>query len=421
MPCSDWRQRLRNASFRGARFWVDQDQFEGGRRTVVHEFPHKEHPYLEDLGQQARRYQVTAYTVGDSADSEARALMAACTARGSASLVLPIFGSLRAACLEISTDRSKDRQGYVAFKLTFVEEGSGPGPFAIAALARQVEVRAASIAAPLAAAFCASFQGLDVPDFVHRAAADLVREFAVDLDVTRSRTAIADGQAGSALRRDVQALYDDAPALVRQGAIGNRIEQTVFVAQQVTMDDTGLATRSFRILTDLRTGAAPIDAARALGALAEFETSEPDVPLVTLNRRREAANRESLLALFRRSALVQWAVAVTQRPYESRRDAIAARARVAERFEAELNRIGAADQFEVYHEMSRVMGDTVAYLSSLTADLAPVIAIDAMRSLPAVYWAARLYDDATRGQELWRRNGVKHPTFMPPEFEALAA
>lgn len=421
MACSDWRQRLRRASFRGASFWVDQDSFQGGRRVVIHEFPHKEKPYLEDLGQQARRYQVTAYTVGDRADSQALALISACTAPRSAGLVLPIFGSLRAACLDVSTDRSKDRHGFVAFKLTFVEEGSGPGPFSVPALGRLVEVAASQMLSPIEAAFRSSFEGLNVPEFVAVSASNTLAEFAAVLDDERARTPIADMDQAAALRRDVQLLHDDAIDLVRQGELGHRFGPTSFIAQESTVADTGIASRVFGLLQTLRVGTEAIDAAPALAILADFETSDAPVPLTTLNRKREAQNRETLLSLFRRSALVQWAVAVTQRDFDNRRQAINARAQVAERFEAELAKIEEADQFEVYIEMSRVMGLTVDYLSKLMADLAPIMVVEAQRSLPAIYWASRLYGDASRGEEISRRNEVKHPTFMPAQFEALSA
>ena len=50
-----WKMRLRAASFRGVPFGVTADESEGGRRTVTHEFPQRETPYVEDLGGAPRR------------------------------------------------------------------------------------------------------------------------------------------------------------------------------------------------------------------------------------------------------------------------------------------------------------------------------------------------------------------------------
>jgi prophage DNA circulation protein len=39
--------------------------------------------------------------------------------------------------------------------------------------------------------------------------------------------------------------------------------------------------------------------------------------------------------------------------------------------------------------------------------------------MPSLYWAWRLYKAPERGTELAARNRVAHPSFIPPEFEAL--
>ncbi|TNY06237.1 DNA circularization protein, partial [Escherichia coli] len=45
---------LRPASFRGVGFFVASDQGEYGRRGPVHEYPNRDNPYFEDLGEKAR-------------------------------------------------------------------------------------------------------------------------------------------------------------------------------------------------------------------------------------------------------------------------------------------------------------------------------------------------------------------------------
>jgi DNA circularisation protein N-terminus len=58
-----WRARLREASFKGAAFHVEQQGRVSGRRTVVHEYPKRDDPYAEDLGRHAVRYQITGYVI----------------------------------------------------------------------------------------------------------------------------------------------------------------------------------------------------------------------------------------------------------------------------------------------------------------------------------------------------------------------
>jgi len=62
----------------------------------------------------------------------------------------------------------------------------------------------------------------------------------------------------------------------------------------------------------------------------------------------------------------------------------------------------------------------VQYLTQLMANLAPVVTISSPQSMPALWWAWRLYQDPTRAVDLVLRNNVVHPSFMPLSFEALA-
>jgi hypothetical protein len=58
-----WRLRLKQASFKGAPFYVEQQGRFGGRRVVQHEYPKREYPYAEDMGRQSMRYQMQGYVL----------------------------------------------------------------------------------------------------------------------------------------------------------------------------------------------------------------------------------------------------------------------------------------------------------------------------------------------------------------------
>ncbi|HFJ2043202.1 TPA: DNA circularization N-terminal domain-containing protein, partial [Salmonella enterica] len=61
---SGWRERLRDASFRGVPFSVEDDESAFGRRVQVHEYPNRDKPWTEDLGRATRRLTINAYLVG---------------------------------------------------------------------------------------------------------------------------------------------------------------------------------------------------------------------------------------------------------------------------------------------------------------------------------------------------------------------
>ncbi|WP_166802241.1 DNA circularization N-terminal domain-containing protein [Microvirga pakistanensis] len=85
-------QRRVVPSFKGIPFWVEQDGEEGRRRLPIHEFPMRNDPFIEDLGEADRQYDVTAYLVGDLSSPEASGLVAQLASRGPGLLVLPTYG-----------------------------------------------------------------------------------------------------------------------------------------------------------------------------------------------------------------------------------------------------------------------------------------------------------------------------------------
>ncbi len=119
----DWARTLRKASFRGVRFWVEQNEAEGGRRVAVHNIAGGEIPVTEDLGRLATGLRVQAYVASDAADAEMWALQGVCSAPGPAMLTLPMMPAALVRCLGCTPRRERDRAGYVAFDLVFVEAG----------------------------------------------------------------------------------------------------------------------------------------------------------------------------------------------------------------------------------------------------------------------------------------------------------
>lgn len=118
-----WERAFRRASFRGARFWVDQDGPDVGRRVAVHEVSGGETPVTEDMGRLATEYRITAYVASDLADVEGIALELVCGAPGPSILILPMDPPLMVRCLGCRRNRVKDHNGHIGYDLTFVEAG----------------------------------------------------------------------------------------------------------------------------------------------------------------------------------------------------------------------------------------------------------------------------------------------------------
>jgi prophage DNA circulation protein len=124
-PKAVWRQRLRPASFGGARFHVEQQSRTSGMRTVVHEYPKRNDPFSEIMGKHAVRYQVTGYCIGPNYHLEKEQLVAILERPEAARLIDPYMPTqtLMCVCERYSVTETRERGGYCTFEMSFVESG----------------------------------------------------------------------------------------------------------------------------------------------------------------------------------------------------------------------------------------------------------------------------------------------------------
>ena len=128
-----WRDRLLDASFRGAPFRVESHSAEAaGRRAAVHEYPGRDVPYAEDLGRRASEHRIQGYVLGPDYDRARDRLVAACAAPGPGRLVHPYLGELDALCTGCTVSERSGEGGVARVTLTLVEAGEARYPAATA-------------------------------------------------------------------------------------------------------------------------------------------------------------------------------------------------------------------------------------------------------------------------------------------------
>jgi prophage DNA circulation protein len=127
-----WREELRRvsfggklligASFRGLPFFVDSSERAGGRRLVVHEFPLRDAPFVEDLGRKARTFRVEGYVIGDDYLAQRDSLLTALEdVSGPGELIHPHHGALRASCVGVAVRETRAEGGLATFAIEFAE------------------------------------------------------------------------------------------------------------------------------------------------------------------------------------------------------------------------------------------------------------------------------------------------------------
>ncbi|MBR0871204.1 DNA circularization N-terminal domain-containing protein [Bradyrhizobium tropiciagri] len=414
----NWLKTLWSASYKGTPFFVERDEEEGGRRIVVHQFPMRDDPYLEDLGEDKREFQVVAYVASDAADTQAAALAASCASRGPGNLVLPTHGPIIVRCLSFQRQRDKDKHGYIAFRLDFVREGSAFALATVAALANLIFAAADNLSFVAATAFASSLTFANQPDYVRDAAVTAVETNAAALESIRS-SATVDPAVSLAQKVEIQSIFDAASDVITTPVVGARAYAT----------PAGLAANSPAV--DL--GARIMASARAIGdgippaeAVSTFEnllaSAQVEVPapiFSTPGTIAEASNEATAYRALRVAALAVYGEAIARVTLSDRPAALTLRADVAELFESELLALDAGDT-DLAHALMQMRDAVIKYLSRAVLDLASVLIIEANLSMPSLFWAWKLYQDPTRSTELAARNRVPHPSFMPNDFEALA-
>lgn len=124
-----WKMQLRAASFRGVSFGVTADESEGGRRTVTHEFPQREAPYVEDLGGAPRRFTVQAFVLGSDYMSRRDALESALQQPGPGTLVHPWYGEVQVSqTAPYKVRHSAQDGGMAVFQLFFCRDTEPNSP-----------------------------------------------------------------------------------------------------------------------------------------------------------------------------------------------------------------------------------------------------------------------------------------------------
>lgn len=400
----NWLKTLWAASYKGVPFFVDKDNERGSRRIVEHEFPMRDEPFLEDLGEGVRHYRVTAYCVGNQADTNASSVMSICATRGPGILILPTHGPVLVRCLEFERNRDKDRHGYIGHSLTFSREGASTALVSSAILSNLTFIAVDNLATSIASTFVGNLLATLQPDFVVGAAVNGLLDAVATVETLRATNPV-DVIVSAAQRNELISLYADLPELIADPVSRAEVPERIVAAMRAV---------SAAIEPEVRVSAIE-EILQALPAPAVIVPSAYPTP----RRRDQAINREEADRVLRLAAIAAYCEAVALAPLRDRPAALTLRGNVSEYLEAEIESIDPG-QFDLYRSLQATRDATVNYLSKSILDLAPVRTIDANQSMPSLYWAWRFYKDPNRSTEIVERNRLSHPSFVPPKFEALS-
>lgn len=411
-----WRERLRKASFRNVEFFVDGAEGAFGRRTVLHEYPLRDKPYVEDLGRKARTITLEAYVLATPANGldymPARdALIAALEQAGPGTLVHPYLGELRVSLQGEARLRETTAEGGMArFTLSFVESGEAAFPSGQANTPAIVNQRADAAEIAMADAFALMFSVEGVPEFVAQAATDhLGNAIAVLGDLPKLVPINAEAMAK--FLPDLDVLKNDLPDLVRSGvdlalAVVRMVDSVRSIARS-PLDALGNPLGALR--------RDPVAALKLLRKLFEFGKAGtkfpvPSVPSTTTTRLQQSGNQAATQDLVQQAAVVSAARAAAEMEFQTFDDAAAVRGEIADQLDAQM---AATQSDQLYNALAALRAASVRDITARGANLARVVDYTPSATLPALVVAYDLYEDAGRDAEIVARNRVRHPGFVP--------
>ena len=377
---------LRQASFRGVPFEVDDVEASGGRRVVLHEYPLRDTPYSEDLGRRARDIRVRGYIIqGRMYDyASARAgLLKALEAYGPGELVHPWHGEVRVVVDDYRLRETTEQGGLLELDIRFREAGQLTNPAATTDTAQSVTTAATSVRQALKDSFLLTFapalERLDSLAGVLDEAVGLAMDY---LGLPKSLMAAGLARMQSLLATPA-ALFDALSGLFGD-LLGNGNEGTAVT----TASGTAARTSSRAVIS------ASSDALeRLLGGSAVITSPAGRV----------------LRDMVAQVVVVEAAASTAHTDYTTADDALADRDAVVE----SLDTIEPVAGDSVFRCLAGLRRAVVTDLTTRGAELPRVRSVTLPGTMPALVAAYRIHADAGRADELVARNRIRHPGRVP--------
>lgn len=382
-----WRDQWQTASFRGVKFRFRSASAVLGRRNVVHSYPGRDDPYVEDMGRKAREFTLEAFVLGSDYMAWRDQLEAACEQSGPGELVHPTRGRMLVAVQDCRPTESVDAGGMASYSLSFIEAGGNAFPTVRVDTQAAITVAADDAVAASITDFADKFSIAGMPSFVG------VRALA-------SVNAALDTAYGATLRGFAQinvlpGIYADLSTLQGQAEQWLSLPSTLGekLAAQVAM--IGDLFESEHAYT-------------AGGAVAEF-SGTANSGTGTPAQAQATQNDAAVSQLMQRCGLVVAARAAGAMTYASSNDALVVRDSLVDRLDAAAET--ASD--EVYFALCNLRAVLVRDIGARAADLAQLMQYTPRATTPAIVLAYLLYGDAERADEIVARNRVRHAGFVP--------
>ena len=403
----NWRDRLLPASFRGVGFWIDQAKTPVGRKGQLHEYPQRDLPFFEDLGQQARTHDLTAFIVGADCLEQRDKLLKALEA-GSGELVHPWLGRVQVKVGECDMTHTRQDGGLVTFALKFYPDQPLPFPTATVSTQKVLLSKADTLLGSAVARF----------------------EQAMTL-IKAARIGIAN------LRNSLTGVYEVIkeqlkPLIEQYKQITELVKAVKELPKEVAAEFKGLLGDIKELKAFAKEGYRGViaDVSQQLEAI-----RKADAPKITTGKDTTAA-AQAMADLVQDTLIVKVAQWVASMPVATKPLKLPSTPSLSQQSQQQISRqeVPATDDVQAlqkdlvdalqraknkagpahYQAISDVQDALVAHLKAVASSGVRLVTQSFQESMPALVVAYRQFADATRVTEVIQRNAGTNPLFLPP-------
>jgi prophage DNA circulation protein len=382
-----WRDRYRQASFRGVEFFVESADSTHGRRQAVHEFPDRDVPYTEDLGRKAREWTLDGYLIGDDYDLVRNQLQSACETPGPGQLVHPYRGELTVECAGLTISEKSQDGRMCRVSMVFREAGEQSFPRSVTDSVNAISRAGNSVIGAAQGGFIERFLTDGFPAFVREAAAARVQQLTSFLE-----------NPGYPFGADIQAASDFVYS----------VRDLAADAMDLVLEPSRLVGRITSVLGSIR-GVFGDNSASVLGGMYQEFDDTYIGSTGTPSRRQQGENFEAVGEFVRQVAISEGAKAAVVTEYPSYQEAVTARDTLLDAIDEESERTTNDD---AYVAINGLRTEVVRGIPDQAERLPQLLDYTPRATLPGLLVAYQLYGDASREAEITARNRPRHPGFM---------
>ncbi|NTZ48339.1 hypothetical protein FCM30_21615 [Lelliottia aquatilis] len=431
-----WQEHLHKATFRDVPFAVEGGEGSFGRRQAVHEYPYRDQVWVEDLGRSTRRITLNGFLVQSSrlytapdVMTQRDSLIAACETGSAGTLVHPTLGELTVSVPDGGLKITESLAGGTfSFTLTVIE--SGLRVFAITSstdAASTVQTSWLSVAAEAASTFIGEIHGtLNYFNGTLKTLQNTADFWIRSVTSTMQSASNLGNSLHNVFSPDRYGRYNhgsfsaSSPSAEVQKSMASTVQHTMAVQRTLSALSEDYTPESYaRDVLNVVNGLqlvipSPADRVQALQILSGFTDpqwhppgGETQVSDITVR----------YMTILTAGAMAAAAALVPLRSYD---DAMTLLMNVSDTLDNAMLAAGDSGEDRLYEALMILRTNTISLLQTRGANLAPVVVQHFNATLPALYLANRLYQDAGRTDELTDRARPVHPAFMPRTLKVLS-